>query len=358
MRYIIDYWLEAIRGKVTKKQLFKILAENYPPLISVVFTRECNMRCKHCIYPEASKEDILSNNLARIDRAIEAIHSTGVSDLIHVGRTLKTEHIVILKKYQDYGMSINLIDNGDAAQMIPTINEAGLFFDGGIDISIDGDRYSHDRQRCRGSYVEAVKNTQNLREIAGHISIVSTASALNYRNIVAGLMELHKILSFVKIFQITTTTPTRFHKQRMSLNEKEMRKMFEQFVKASEKSSKIRMLIYRLGDILAILPQLMKYGKPRPKYISLQWKIGEMVVEFFPQSIVTSEEFAIDANGKHFLPFGLGWHLADRPIEWEMRDDLILTDPDESYRQLVSKYRDTLGGKVFLEEKKVFKKFF
>jgi MoaA/NifB/PqqE/SkfB family radical SAM enzyme len=357
-KHVIKKWIEAVQGKTTDQKLFEKLSKSYPSLTSVTFTRECPMGCKHCFYPTINRLDAELNNLERIDQAIEATRVAGTEDLIHVGRTLKAEHIPILKKYQDLGMSVNLIDNGMGARLILKIKKSGLYFNGGIDISIDGDKISHDLQRRPRSYDQAVEAVKKFREIADHISITATASAVNYNRIVSGLVELGEKLPFVEVLQITTTSPTKFQPQRMKLKPREMRKIFRDFEKVAQKSSKIRMLIYRLEDVEAILPKLKKYGRPNAKYISIVWNVGKTVVEFFPQSIVTAEEFAIDSNGRHILPFGLDWHLDDRPEEWEMRDDLILTNPDKSYRRLVKKYWQTMGKKIFIEEEKVFKNMF
>lgn len=358
MSHIIEKWISAIAGKISNNQLFHFLSESCPPLTSIVFTRECSMGCKHCLYPRCSKEDVALNNLSRIDSAIEATRQAGVKDLIHVGRTLKSEHLPILKKYQDLGMSINLIDNGMGTRFIPEIKQAGLFFNGGIDISIDGDQASHDTQRQLGSYSQAVEAAKKFQKVANNISITSTASVINYNRLVNGLSELEETLPFARVLQITTTSPTNFQPQRMTLDSREMQKVFSDFEKAVKKSSKIRMLIYRLEDILAILPALEKYGQPKTKYISIVWQVGKSVVEFFPQSIVTVEEFAIDSNGRHALPFSFDWHLDERPEEWEVRNDLILSDPDKSYENLVYKYKQAMGSKIIQQERIAFQKLF
>ena len=70
-----------------------------------------------------------------------------------------------------------------------------------------------------------------------------------------------------------------------------------------------------------------------------------------------AEEFAIDANGLHVLPFGLDHHLDERPDEWEMRDKLILSDPDKSYERLVEKYYKIRGREKLNKEKEIFSKY-
>lgn len=355
--YTINCWIEAMKGNMFDEGLINLLSKSYPPVISVTFTRECGLVCKHCIYPNADSADRTLSNLARIEKIISAAQKLDIKDLIHVGRTLKPHHIPILKKFQDSGMNINLIDNGEGASLISEIKKADLFFKGGIDVSIDGNISAHDKQRRPGSYKRAVEASRMFREVANYVSIVGTASAINFAEIIPGMVELESLLPFVRKFQITTASQPHFKRKRISLLTSEMSEIFRQFKELSEYHS-LHLAIFRIDDFNPILAELKKYGLPETRFISIRWRLGKSTVEFFPQSIVTAEEFAIDANGRHILPFSLDWHLDKRPEEWEMRDNLILTDPDKSYENLVKKYWKTTGQNVFQKEKEVFKNFF
>lgn len=353
---LTEYWIEAIQNKISAIDLREQTKRNHPALTSVTFTRECVLRCEHCVYPRANCQDIASNNLERIDQAIDATFQAGNRDLIHIGRILKKEHLPILKKYQDKGMILNLIDNGNGQRLVNDIKKAGIFFDGGIDISVDGDEESHEAQRGKGSWDLAMSGIEALQGVANHISITGTASSLNFDTIVNGLLGVREKFPRVKILQITTTSPTNFQNQRMHLTDGEMKKLFTELIKISDQRPP-RLLIYRTEDLMAIIDELMKYGKPEMKHIHMEWKINNLTVSYFPESIVTAEEFAIDANGRHILPFGLDHHLDERPEEWEMQDDLILTDPDKSYEMLVDKFYKIRGAKKLEMEKEIFSKY-
>ena len=200
----------------------------------------------------------------------------------------------------------------------------------------------------------AINGAKALRKVADHISITGTASTLNYNSIVKGLMDLKKKLPFVKIFQISTTSPAKHHAQRMNLNKQEMRKLFADILKYA-KDTPITLGIYRLEDISHIAEELGKYGKPTYKNISMEWKINNLTVAYFPESIVTAEEFAIDSNGMYFLPFGGDCHLNERPEKWQLSGDLILKNPDKAYEKLSRKYYDNRGKLALAREKQIFK---
>jgi hypothetical protein len=354
--YIIDKWISTVKGNIEKNELLGDLKQSYPIFTSVTFTRRCNLKCRHCIYPQADSNDIAFGNLQRIDSIIEATRKCGTEDLIHVGRTLQKEHLPILKKYQDLGMILHLIDNGSAIRSIRDIKKLGLFFDGGIDISIDGNKFSHEQQRGSGSWNLAISGATKLQEVANRISITGTASKVNCNSIVSGFLHLRTTLPHVKTWQITTTSLSRFHRSKMTLHKKEMKTLFNDLVSSS--NFPIALAIYRLEDIKPILTQLFSLSEMTKKYTSVEWKINNLVISFFPPSIVISQEFAIDAHGYHISPFSLDWHLGERPAYLEMRDDLILTDPDQSYCNLVDNYWKTRGKRSFQKEREIFRNYF
>jgi len=351
---IIHDWEKAIFGKISEPELFRRLAKSYPPLCSVTFTRKCVLQCKHCIYPKANCRDLELQNLTKLNKIINASFEAGIRDLVHVGRILEKDHLPILKKYYDKGMRISLIDNGSGKRLIPEIKRAGLIFNGGVDISVDGNEETHELQRGAGAWNLAMEGIGSLPEVSDHISVTGTASCLNYHNIVKSLYELRKGNDSIKLFQITTTSPVKHHPQRMHLARHQMRKVAKDAISHS-KNFDLQLSIYRFEDITSIIDLLKPYGKPNKKYIHIEWQIDKLKILYYPASIVTAEEIAIDSNGRHVSPFGLDHHLSERSKKWEIDNDLVMTDPDGSYELLVEKYYKTLGKKVFQKEKELFK---
>lgn len=352
---LISYWKKAIQEEISEKDLFQRLAKSYPPLLSVAFTRKCVLQCKHCIYPIADCHDLKLQDLKKIDKIIDASYKAGIRHLVHVGKILEKGHLPILKKYYDKGMKVSLIDNGSGKGLVSEIKKIGLVFDGGIDISVDGDKQAHECQRGKGSWNLAMEGIKRLSEVSDHISVTGTASSLNYRDIVKSLYQLQKKNNFIKIFQITTTSPAKHHVCRMYLKRDQMRKIVKDAIGYS-KDFRLHLSIYRVEDMRSIIDLLKPFGDPKKKYINIEWKLNKLKILYYPASIVAAEEIAIDSNGKHVLPFGLDYHLAERPKEWEVNNDLVLTDPDRSHEMMVEKYRKTLGAKVFREERALLEK--
>lgn len=356
-KQLIEIWQEAVGEKIFGRDLLTEQKKFLPPMVGIVFTRDCSFRCKHCVMPEGTACDRGLVDLARIDRAIAAMQKVGIKDLVHTGRILKKEHLPILKKYQDRGLSISMINNGSGQALIKDIKDAGLYFDGGIDVSIDGNKEAHEAQRGAGTFDIALNGAKALAEVADHISITSTASTANYLTIADDMQKLAQELPFVKSFNLATTSPVAHHQERMTLSAEEMRFLFAELVKNSKKHP-IRFVIYLNKDLKAIFPELKKYGRPKTKYISIEWKINNLTVAYFPPSISPVEEYALDANGLHVLPFGFDHSLADRPEKWQMNDDLVITNPRKSYEELSDKYYKIVGQKALQEEKEIFKGFF
>ena len=47
---LINQWKKVICGEINDIQLKEAVQKNYPALTSVVFTRECVLKCKHCVF--------------------------------------------------------------------------------------------------------------------------------------------------------------------------------------------------------------------------------------------------------------------------------------------------------------------
>ena len=291
-----------------------------------------------------------SKDLKRIERIIEAAINNGVKYLLHIGRVLEKEHLGLLKKFQDK-ISLSLIDNGSAVRLLPQIKKLGLFFNEGIDISVDGIKANHEKQRGKGSW-QLVLNSYQLKSIAKGISFIGATSVLNYKTIVKDFYLSSRKFAWVDKFVISTIYQPHHRKKRVALNNKEMRYFFKEALKYSNKFP-LTINIFTLKNIIPILDLLPK-EKLKTKYISLHWKITQLEVGYFPASITPNEEFPIDCNGRHFIPFGGDYHVNSRPEKFELRDDLIVKDPDKSYQKIVGKFRRYFGEKFLEEEKKVF----
>ncbi|MBD3238417.1 MAG: hypothetical protein GF332_02140 [Candidatus Moranbacteria bacterium] len=354
-RKLIDFWKLGVNGRLNQAALLKQLRRHYPPFLSVRMTRHCILNCQHCLYPKANVKDFDRVNLRRIGLVIQSAAKVGIKHLIYTGRVLKKRHLDLLKKAQDLGMKLYLIDNGSAAKLLEDIRQKGLFFDGGIDISIDGDKQTHEKQRGPNSFNLAIQGAKKLREAGSGISVTATASSINYQSITRGLVKLRGQLPFVKVWQLATTVSFAHHKKRMNLNKQEMKTLFANFKKFVQKYD-LTLAIYQNNDMEPILKDLNKIGKPEFKYISMFWSLGKGKVKYFPESIVVSEEIPIDADGTHYLPFKADYHLGERPAEYASDSDLIIRDPDKSYEALVQKHWETQGKYKFEQEKRMFGK--
>lgn len=356
---VIDSWLAVMKNELDSQSLFSHLSNSYPPLVSILFTRQCNLSCRHCIYPPANQLDLVdqTKKLKLLDAAIWAAQNAGVNHLVHAGRILLPEHLPILKKYQDLGMSLHLIDNGSAAKLVPQIKDLGIFFKGGIDISLDGRYANHIAQRNANSWSMALEGIYKLPQVTDSLSIIGAASTINYRSLVIDYWSLQKDFEHIATWQITTTSPSQKHSQRMALNREEMRTLFAQILAHCEKLN-LHLTLYRLEDLESILDMLKPLGPPEEKYISLQWTLGNVIISFFPPSLVLSEEFFIDYDGALVMPFSSDWHLSERPEERQISHERFFQDPDKCYQELVVKYYQQMGTAFLEQEKKLFQNFF
>ncbi len=136
---------------------------NAPASVIFELTRNCNLRCKHCIVPagkplpnELTTEEWLKLVDEISDYAVRLI-LTGGEPLIHPG------FFRILKRAKEKGLSIRLLTNGTLLE--EHAEELGKLLDERIDevqVSLDGLEQAHDSIRGKGSYGKAIAGIKAL----------------------------------------------------------------------------------------------------------------------------------------------------------------------------------------------------
>jgi len=351
---LINTWLDCINKNKSEKALFLELKKTLPLGVVAVFERRCNLQCRHCIYPSANSKDIQLTDVGKVDKIIEAIRKIGINNLTHAGRTLRKSHLPILKKHQLEGMSLSLVDNGSGVSLIREIKKLDLTFDE-IFISVDGYEKTHEIQRGKGSWKLVLAGLENFPQIAKKISIISTVTTKNYRTIIQDLARLKKDFSQLKNISIATITQPNHSKQKIDLNQRELGIFFNEALKKSADSFsyKYKIKLHKPEELFEIKKSLPKEFRKGSNFIA--WKINNLEIQYFPQSIAPVEFFPIDCNGKHVLPLhGVDCHLDDRDKFWEINDNSILSNPRQSYKKVVKKWAKNHGKSIFKEEKKLY----
>ena len=170
-------------------------------------TYQCNLHCHYCYH----KPDNKNLTIQEIKSTAEVLKAMGISSfLIHGGEpTLRKDLPKIVESLSEGGLySVSMVTNGrtNAKNYWPQLIEKGL---SSLVISIDGKQEDHDRQRGRGSFVQAVKTFQEAKPyfLQGKLDLGVNATPLLLSDEEQIREELEEHLGELSSAQSDDTTP-------------------------------------------------------------------------------------------------------------------------------------------------------
>lgn len=281
------YWSVVVDGKLlgTKEKAELLLSqkEELPHLVSGVLERTCTLSCKHCLYqPEKSSKEI-SEQSNLTETILHIVHempkkqdSRGLPKFFEndpkfmsCGRILRPWHLEIFQKIKQDRSDVKLgvIDNGTFTKLLSKW-PGGFKFDW-IDISIDGTKEHHDKQRGIGAFDQAVEGLKRAHEIVkskeekGYISSLFTLTKINAEDVeaVADMLlgKNEEGVSLADELAITTMSPTNDTNAPLETDTTTFSKAWGGIKKANEKyptashegqkTYRISLRIYRVEDM-------------------------------------------------------------------------------------------------------------
>ena len=155
-------------------------------------TERCNLRCTHCYQNEEIIKDELSleENFMVVDKFVDFIKTlnkdsysrgvlniTGGEHFVYKDLEPLLEYISRFKKY----LSFNFLSNGTLIndKTIALIKKYKPIF---VQISIDGDKISHDKIRGVGAFDVSMEGIKRLKENGIKVIISFTAHRQNYKD--------------------------------------------------------------------------------------------------------------------------------------------------------------------------------
>jgi radical SAM protein with 4Fe4S-binding SPASM domain len=164
-----------------------------PFLIVWDFTKQCNLKCKHCYENAGPKPapDELTTEEAK--KAIDDFESAGVVALsFSGGEPLARKDFLEVAKYAaDKEFHVSVASNGTLITKTTAqkMKEAGVQY---VEISLDGFEETHDKFRgIPGAWKRAVEGIKNCVEAGLDIGVATTATHYN-------LKEIPKLVEFIE----------------------------------------------------------------------------------------------------------------------------------------------------------------
>ncbi len=380
----IDLWYKLITGNTQigpehSREMRKLLQGELPNLSSLIMERTCNLSCKHCIFldEKSSRKISEASDLKTIIITITTQLPQNAS-VIHEGRILRDWHVPILAKIKRVrpDISIGLIDNGTYLKVAEKLHEEKFFFDW-IDISIDGTKEFHNKQRGnQEAYATAIKGLCNARQYIyanGRVTSLFTATTINYANVYEAAAALMSA-GLIDEFHVVPNSPT-FREDDLVMSLKEWSSFWKSFIKAHALGASfgipVYLRIYKHEDIKKLAETTghdsFRAGFTNKEEIqvstgSISFLIEGMRIIYIPISICSTETFVIDVDGHYRLPYCVKYTLDELLKKQRGNEDLSAYTVAEIqktdnyadlYKKGASKWWDNFGERFLYKEKEV-----
>jgi hypothetical protein len=367
---VANHWLAYMHQAGSAEAIRARMPDDFPNILSVVGTRACNLKCRHCIFPH---DDTVSTDNFALNTAVETISRQMPQGfaLIHEGRTFQSEHLDWLCAIRQIrpDVYIGLIDNGSYVRHLQDIQSSGFRFDG-LDISLDGPEAVHNKQRCSPTaFRDALTGIDAAHHILvpnGSVSVLTTLTGLNYDAHVA----THEILpKGIGAWHITTVTPARPELRLLSVTEAQFKESWRQLKRISRHRPVI-LKFYWTDDLPKLIGAVGQnvferaFAQATADHSSVRFEIDGIEIRYFPHSIAPKETFVIDADACFRLPYANAYSLQELQsgISRSGEDLTPLTvglvgvrgDLSELYRECVRRWLDAYFSSALAEETKIF----
>lgn len=164
-----------------------------PFLIVWNFTKQCNLRCKHCYENAGSKPSPDELTTEEAKKAIDEFADAGVVALSFSGGEplMRKDFFEVAKYAADKEFYVSVASNGTliTESVARKMKEAGVEY---VEISLDGFEKTHDEFRgIRGAWRKAVEGIKNCVKVGLDTCVATTATHYN-------LKEIPKLIDFVE----------------------------------------------------------------------------------------------------------------------------------------------------------------
>ncbi len=165
-------------------------------------TRECNLRCKHCLN-NSGKLMLNQLNLEELKKLVQDLIDAGIQEIRFTGgEPLMFDGIYdLIKLADDNGVCTSIGTNATlvTGKIAIKLKEAGLKK---VVVSIDGTKEMHDSIRGIGSYEKAIKGLYYLKNVGLNVRVNTVIMKSNMEDVIklAKEMDKNKITLFIRRF--------------------------------------------------------------------------------------------------------------------------------------------------------------
>jgi len=197
-------------------------------------TLECNLNCKHC----GSAAGMYRKNELSLEEALKLckdLKSLGTQEVTLIGGEpfISKHWFEIAKTLAKLKIKVNFVTNGTimSKAIIKKLKKIKV---NNVGLSIDGKRKTNDLIRGKGTFIKIIKTIKTLQKNKIPISIATTVSKYNFKELKDIYKELLKLKT--KVWQIQLAMPVGRMPKEFMLELKNLRKLINFIIKVREEN--------------------------------------------------------------------------------------------------------------------------
>ncbi len=198
-------------------------SKRIPIVTNLLINNDCNIKCFYC-FPQVFKREVKQFTTEELIALIDDFHARGTEVMVLLGGEplLRNDIGQIIRHVKSKKMICEVITNGYLVERkINEIKEVDS-----LCVSIDGDEESNDRNREKGSYLEALKAIRVAKDNGINVRIHSVLTRYTYDSL-SHLMELAKDLDVqVNYSQATIHT----EHEALEMSDEELKGFWKQLI--------------------------------------------------------------------------------------------------------------------------------
>ena len=177
---------------------------SFPIRASIIITNRCNYHCTHC-YTNAGDQKFDELNTKQWKKIMDELESNGIFELyVGGGEPFVRKDIIEILNYSTHKKKFTTTTSTDGALI--TNNNVKLIDESiNIQVSLDGNKKSHELIRGQNSYEQTIRGLKKLLEIRKNVGVGTVVNKINLND----LEEIHTFLiqNQVKSWHIMRVQP-------------------------------------------------------------------------------------------------------------------------------------------------------
>lgn len=248
------------------------ILNNIPKLASVMINRDCNLRCKHCDWPEQhkikatllSKED-WQNFISGFSVKNQDEKTLVISAREPLYDSSSQEKVLsIIETAKEKGIYAGLINNG--TRLKDFIEKHPAFRPDFMDISLEGPAEINDQIRGIGSFQKALEGLHSVTKTIDNLFVSITATNINIESLPEFISKLYQNEG-VKRFVFHSLVPGKFVAPEISLTDSRFLQLMDKISNLAVKLNLEQIIFDLYPESFTDFPKVISHLNPQDLFV-------------------------------------------------------------------------------------------